>query len=369
MKILITGANGFIAKNLICELKNRGYHDLLLCSRETEILQLQAYILECDMVFHLAGANRPANADGFVKDNVEFTEMIVKHLKDNPRHPGVIFPSSIQACFDNAYGISKKRAENLLMQYARENEAGVWIYRLPNIFGKWCRPDYNSVVSTFCYHISRDQEIVLHDRNTPLTLIYIDDLVDTFIQILEKNTQTGVKYCNVGKEYHIKLEELADMIKSFKILRNDLGLPNLMDELTKKMYSTYMSYLPFDMFKYPLRMHEDNRGSFTEFMHTESSGQVSVNITKPGIMKGNHWHHTKVEKFLVVNGQALIQFRHVLTGEKVEYYVTGDKLEVVEIPTGYVHSITNIGNSELVTIIWANENFDMERPDTFYEGA
>ena len=367
MKILITGSEGFIAKNLIVELKNRGYNNLLLVDRKTEEEIIKNYAVECDVLFHLAGVNRPEKEEEYSSGNVDVTEKLITYLKKNPKKVHIIFSSSIQADRENAYGVSKRKAEMLLQNYVSSGKATLSIYRLPNVFGKWCKPYYNSVVATFCYNIARGKEIQIHNPDAKIELIYIDDVIHTWIQRIEEHEKLYEQNPKVEGSFFLTVGELANLIDMFSKYQDNCSLPNLSNETVKKLYSTYLSYQPPEQLKYSLIMNEDNRGSFTEFLKTESFGQVSVNVTKPGIVKGNHWHHTKVEKFLVVRGTALIKLRHILTNEKVEYKISGDKLEVIDIPVGYTHSIANIGTEDLVTIMWANEIFNKEKPDTYYE--
>jgi dTDP-4-dehydrorhamnose 3,5-epimerase-like enzyme/histidinol phosphatase-like PHP family hydrolase len=278
----------------------------------------------------------------------------------------VMLASSIQAELDNPYGVSKKAGEELLFRYAEETGARVYVYRFPNVFGKWCRPNYNSAVATFCYNIAHDLPIQVNDPNVMMTLVYIDDVVDELISALAGNPTQEGKYCKVPIEYKITLGEIVELIYSFRESRRNLQVPDMGDAFTKKLYATYLSYLPENNFSYPLKMNVDQRGSFTEFLKSPDRGQMSVNISKPGITKGNHWHHTKNEKFLVVHGKGVIRFRKIDEKEIHEYYVSGDKLEVVDIPVGYTHNIENLGDTDMVTIMWANEAFDLDKPDTYF---
>lgn len=366
MKILVTGAKGFVGKNLIAELRNRGYKDIFEYSRDIDKSLLDKYTKECEFVFHLAGVNRPKDQKEFMEGNFGFTSELLDLLKKHDNKAPVLITSSIQAERDNPYGKSKKAAEDLLFTYGEDTEAKVLVYRLANLFGKWSRPNYNSVVSTFCYNIARGLDIQINDPEVELELCYIDDVVKEFIKAMEGNPTVEGKFCIVPVAHKIKLGKLAELIQGFKESRNDLSIPNMNDPLTKKLYSTYLSYLPEDSFSYELKMNVDDRGSFTEFIRTPERGQVSVNISKPGITKGNHWHHTKNEKFLVVSGEGLIRFRKIDSDEIIAYRVSGEKLEVVDIPTGYTHSIVNVGDTDMVTIMWANECFDPENPDTYY---
>lgn len=366
MKILVTGAKGFVGRNLVAELKNRGFENIYEVTRNTDLVLLDQFTSDCDFVFHLAGVNRPKNEEEFMEGNFEFTSQLLKMLQKHNNKAPILLSSSIQAERDNAYGKSKKAGEDLLFNYSKELGIPVYIYRLPNLFGKWSKPNYNSVVATFCHNIARNLEIQINDPNVELNLCYIDDVLDEFVRALEGNPTKQGKYCIVPISHKIKLGELANLIKSFKESRQNLYVPNMEEEFTKKLYSTYLSFLPEDEFSYELKMHTDERGSFTEFLKSKDRGQVSINISKPGITKGNHWHHTKNEKFLVVSGEGLIRFRHIESNEIIEYRVSGEKLEVVDIPVGYTHSIVNVGETDLVTVMWANECFDPEKPDTYF---
>ncbi|SFC52561.1 UDP-2-acetamido-2,6-beta-L-arabino-hexul-4-ose reductase [Bacillus sp. OV322] len=366
MKILVTGAKGFVGKNLIAELKNKGYDDIFEFARESEPFLLEKYTKECDFVFHLAGVNRPEDEDEFMEGNYGFTSHLLELLMKNNNKAPVLLTSSIQAEKTNPYGKSKKAGEDLLFNYYYETDVNVYVYRLSNLFGKWSKPNYNTVVATFCHNIARGLDIQINNPDAELELCYIDDVLDEFIRALEGNPTTQNDFCIVPVTQNIKLGELANLIKSFKECRTNLDIPNMENALTKKLYSTYLSFLPKDQFSYDLKMNRDHRGSFTEFMRTPERGQVSVNVSTPGITKGNHWHHTKNEKFLVVSGEGLIRFRKIGSEEIIEYRVSGEKFQVVDIPTGYTHSIVNVGERELVTVMWANECFDSEKPDTYF---
>ena len=365
MNILVTGAKGFIGKNLVCELKNQGYHEIMEYDLETDPSLLNAYAAKCDFVFHLAGVNRPKNPEEFMEGNFNFTAALLNLLKMHHNTAPVMLSSSIQAALDNPYGRSKKEGENLLFSYAKETGAKILVYRFPNVFGKWCRPNYNSVIATFCNNLANDIPIQVNDPNTDLNLVYIDDIVAELIRALNGKENRSGAFCAAPVFYTVKLGQVARLIQSFKDSRSDLTVPDMGDAFIKKLYSTYLSYLPKDEFSYPLDMHTDGRGSFTEFIRTPERGQFSVNISHPGIVKGQHWHHTKNEKFLVVSGKGLIQFRKVGSNEVIDYHVSGEQLEVVDIPTGYTHNIINEGDTDLVTLMWANEPFDPEHPDTY----
>ena len=366
MKILITGAKGFIGKNLVAELKNRKYTDIFEYNRDTEPNKLDEYCKEADFVFHLAGVNRPKDQSEFMEGNFGFTSTLLDTLKKYKNTCPVMISSSIQAELDNPYGKSKRAGEHLLFNYSKETGAKVLVYRFPNVFGKWCRPNYNSAVATFCHNIANDLPITVNDPSVVMNLVYIDDVVNELINALDgKENKNGV-FCEVRVFHTVNLGDITDLIYSFRKSREERSIPDMSNEFTKKLYSTYLSYLPEGKFSYELKMNVDNRGSFTEFIKTPDRGQVSVNISKPGITKGNHWHHTKNEKFLVVSGKGVIRFRKIDSDEVLEYCVSGDKMEVVDIPTGYTHNIENLGDTDMVTIMWANEQFDPERPDTYY---
>lgn len=366
MKILVTGANGFVGRNLIAELNNRGYKDIYKFDIDTDKELLDEYVKNCEFVFHLAGVNRPKDEKEFMEGNFGFTSELLDLLKKHNNKSPILITSSIQAERDNPYGNSKRAGEELLFNYSKESGAKVLVYRLPNLFGKWSRPNYNTVVATYCHNIARGLDIQVNNEDAELTLCYIDDVLEEVIRALEGNETRNGKYCCVLVTHKIKLGDLADRIRSFKESRKDLSIANMEDELTKKLYSTYLSFLPEDEFSYDLKMNCDNRGSFTEFIRTPERGQVSVNVAKTGITKGNHWHHTKNEKFLVVSGTGLIRFRKISSDEIIEYKVSGEKLQVVDIPTGYTHSIVNIGDTDMVTVMWANEAFNPEKPDTYF---
>jgi len=366
LKILIIGASGFIGKNLVAELKNRGYEDLLLFTRENSLDDLKDYTKECEFIFHLAGINRPEKEEEYFAGNFGFTAKLLEYLQFNKNGSPVLFTSSIQAETLNAYGGSKKASEDLLFNHSEETGAQVYVYRLPNLFGKWSKPNYNTVVATYCFNVARNISIKVNDPEALLTLCYIDDVVQEFIDALEGSPTRQSQYCAVQETYSIMLGELAKLVESFKESRVKLSVSNMENDLTKKLYSTYLSFLPKDQFSYDLKMNVDNRGSFTEFIRTSDRGQVSVNVSKPGITKGNHWHHTKNEKFLVVSGSGLIRFREVHSEEIIEYKVSGEKLQVIDIPVGYTHSIVNNGPGDMVTVMWVNECFNPEKPDTHY---
>lgn len=367
-KILITGAKGFIGKNLTAELKNRGYDTVYPCDVETTEEELERYVKDCTFVFHFAGVNRPKDESEFTTGNTIFSETLIRLLEKEGRNVPVLMSSSIQAALDNPYGISKKAAEDALFRHEKESGSKVMIFRLPGVFGKWCRPNYNSVVATFCHNIANGLPIEVHDPKRELELVYIDDVIIAFIDAMEQLPKADADgFHHVKITHRITLGDLAERIGAFPDLRQNLGVPDFSDPLTYKLYSTYLSYLAEDDFSYPLTMKCDNRGSFTEFIRTPDRGQVSVNVAKPGITKGNHWHHSKNEKFLVVKGEADICFRKVGEEKVITYHVSDQELTVVDIPTGYTHCITNTGEEDLITVMWASEAFDEKHPDTFFE--
>lgn len=374
MKILVTGAGGFIGKNLTAALRSMGRHEALAFRSEDRGEQLQTYCSECDFVFHLAGVNRPKSDEEFETGNTVFTRKLTDCLTEGSRCP-VVFASSIQAELNNPYGRSKRAAEAILQAYGEKTGAPVYLYRLPNVFGKWCRPNYNSAVATFCHNTANDLPIQINDPAVPMELVYIDDVVEEFLQALRgcgHRAEDGTY--RVPVVHRASLGWIAETILSFPKLRESLEVPKLDNPLTKKLYSTYLSYLPAERFACDLKMNEDPRGSFTELIRTPDRGQFSVNISRPGVTKGQHWHHTKNEKFIVVKGEALIQLRRV--GAQAdgtpypveEFRVSGRRIQAVEMIPGYTHNIINLSQTEeLVTLMWANEPFDPARPDTFFE--
>lgn len=379
MKILITGAKGFVGKNLVKTLENiRDGKDRRFSINEditifeydidTPQSELDKYTKECDFVFHLAGVNRPENEEEFMKGNFGFTSVLLDKLKENKNSSPILITSSIQASLDNPYGKSKKAGEDLLFGYGKDENVKVCVYRLPNVFGKWCRPNYNSAVATFCNNIAHNLPITVNDRNYMMNLVYIDDVVNEFIAALTgKGNLKDDGFHYVPVVHQATLGKIVDLLYSYRESRENKQIPYLADNsFEKKLYSTYLSYLPEDEFSYPLKMNCDERGSFTEMFKSHEHGQVSINISKPGITKGNHWHHTKNEKFVVVSGKGVIRFRKVGDDKVIEYFVSGEKIEVVDIPVGYTHNIENLGDTDMVTVMWCNECFDPEKPDTYF---
>ena len=379
--ILITGAGGFVGKNLVAELSARGYSALLCFEKEDTPDTLDEYCRKAAFVVHLAGVNRPKDPSEFYAGNSGLTDLLLSDLEAAGNACPVLVTSSVQAALDNDYGRSKLQAEEAIFAHGQRVGAPVYVFRMEGVFGKWCRPNYNSVVATFCHNVARGLPIQVRDPDFALPLVYIDDVVACILDAMEKGeaVRDGEGRCRIHPVHTVTLGQLAGTIQNFAKARGGAaaralgadGLPTLaVPELAagsfeKKLYSTYLSYLPTDEFAYDLNMHCDARGSFTEFLRTPERGQVSVNISKPGIVKGNHWHHTKNEKFLVVKGEGIIRFRQIFSDEVIEYRVSGDKLQVVDIPCGYTHNIENVGEGDMVTVMWANEAFDPGHPDTY----
>lgn len=396
MKILITGAKGFVGRNLVENLKNIKYgknrtrdlkiDEIFEYDIDTDPNLLDGFCKEADFVFNLAGVNRPKDQSEFMEGNFGFASTLLETLKKHKNNCPVMLSSSIQATLigrygESDYGKSKLAGEELFFNYSKETGAKVLIYRFPNLFGKWCRPNYNSAVATFCNNIANDLPIQVNDRNTKLELLYIDDLVEEMLDALEGkehhcefdglNTvaKEDGKYCFVPTTHQVTLGEIVDLLYSFNDQPKTLVIPEIPNNsFAKKLYSTYLSYLPKEKVSFSLKMNVDGRGSFTELLKSEKCGQVSINISKPGITKGQHWHNTKWEFFIVVAGHGLIQERKIGTDEVIEFEVSGDKIEAIHMLPGYTHNIINLSETEnLVTVMWANESFDPNKPDTFFE--
>ena len=396
MKILITGAKGFVGRNLVTSLENIrdgkdrtrsiAVDEIYEYDIDTEPSLLDEYCRDCDFVFNLAGVNRPKNDEEFMDGNFGFASILLDTLKRYNNTCPIMLSSSIQATLvgryaGSEYGRSKLAGEELFFNYARETGARVLIYRFPNLFGKWCRPNYNSAVATFCHNIANDLLVQVNDRSTELELLYVDDLVDEMIDALSGHEHhcefDGVdavgdengRYCHVPTTHKATLGEIVDLLHSFRDQPSTLIMPEIPNNsLAKKLYSTYLSYLPKEKTIFPLKMNIDERGSFTELLKTDKCGQFSVNISRPGITKGQHWHHSKWEFFIVVSGHGLIQERKIGTDEIIEFEVSGKKIEAVHMLPGYTHNIINLSDTEdLVTVMWANESFDPNHPDTFFE--
>ena len=384
MNILITGANGFVGKNLTAALKNirdgkdrthpeLKIEEIYIYDIDSTHDELDLYCQKADFVFNLAGVNRPQNVEEFMQGNFGFANTLLETLKKYKNTCPVMLSSSVQATlegrYNNDYGRSKKAGEDLFFEYAKKTGAKVLIYRFPNLFGKWCRPDYNSVIATWCYNIANDIDINVNNGATQLELLYIDDLIDEMILCLSGNEHKMGDFCVCPITHKISLGEIAELLYSFKNQIETLLMPEIpLNSFAKKLYSTYLSYLPVEKIKFSLKMNKDERGSFTELLKTEKCGQFSVNISKPGVTKGQHWHNTKWEFFIVVKGKGLIEQRKIGTDEIIAFEVSGEEIEAVHMLPGYTHNITNLSHSEdLVTLMWANEQFDTNRPDTFFE--
>ena len=369
--ILITGAGGFVGKNLVATLRTAGYTDLMLFEKDDTPETLADYCRRAAFVVHLAGINRPTDPSEFYTGNAGLTDTLLANLEAAGNTAPVLVTSSTQAELDNDYGKSKRQAEEAIFAHRRRTGATVYVFRMPGVFGKWCRPNYNSVVATFCHNVAHGLPIQVRDSAFSLPLVYIDDVVACILAAFDGDVmmdRSATPICHMHPIYEVTLGRLAELIQGFAAGRTSLAVPDLAPgSFEKKLYSTYLSYLPSDQFSYPLEMHTANRGSFTEFLRSPERGQVSINISHPGIVKGNHWHHTKNEKFLVVKGEGVIRFRNIFSKEVIEYHVSGDKLEVVDIPCGYTHNIENVGTEDMVTVMWANEAFDPDHPDTFFE--
>ena len=369
--ILITGAGGFVGKNLVATLRTAGYTDLMLFEKDDTPETLADYCRRAAFVVHLAGINRPTDPSEFYTGNAGLTDTLLANLEAVGNTAPVLVTSSTQAELDNDYGKSKRQAEEAIFAHRRRTGAMVYVFRMPGVFGKWCRPNYNSVVATFCHNVAHGLPIQVRDSAFSLPLVYIDDVVACILAAFDGDVmmdRSATPICHMHPIHEVTLGRLAELIQGFAAGRTSLAVPDLAPgSFEKKLYSTYLSYLPSDQFSYPLEMHTDNRGSFTEFLRSPERGQVSINISHPGIVKGNHWHHTKNEKFLVVKGEGVIRFRNIFSKEVIEYHVSGDKLEVVDIPCGYTHNIENVGTEDMVTVMWANEAFDPDHPDTFFE--
>jgi UDP-2-acetamido-2,6-beta-L-arabino-hexul-4-ose reductase len=364
MKILVTGAQGFMGKNLCARLAERPDIEVFRFTRKSSHEQLGQFVSQADFIFHLAGVNRPQDFAEFEKGNLELTSTLAEFILASGRRIPIVFASSIQAERDNPYGRSKLAAEDVLRRLAGQSDTPVYIFRLPNVFGKWCAPDYNSVVATYCHNIARDLPIRIDNPDVELTLQYIDDVMEKFLSLIDCPPGGDILQ-HVTPEYQISLGDLAACIKSFSSSRNELVVGAVGAGLTRALYSTYVSYLPPADFSRVVPIHGDARGVFVEMLKTENSGQFSYFTAHPGITRGGHYHHSKTEKFLVVKGKARFGFRHLVTDEYRAIYTTGDKPEVVDTVPGWTHDITNVGDDEMIVMLWANEIFNRERPDTY----
>lgn len=364
MRVLITGANGFIGKNLLVHLKEKSGFELVPYTRDNAPEDLSGMLDGVDWVVHLAGINRPDDPSEFISGNTRLTQALCEAVASSGRQIPIIYSSSIQADRDNDYGKSKRDAEEALLSLNRSTGNPVYVYRLPNVFGKWARPNYNSAVATFCHNIARDLPVQVNDPNALIKLVYVDDVVASFLRLLEGSGATG-PFVDVEPSYQIAVGDLADQLYRFKATRDNLVTEPVGTGLVRALYSTYVSYLPPEKFTYKVAQHGDERGVFVEMLKTPDAGQFSYFTAHPGVTRGGHYHHSKTEKFLVIKGDACFRFRNMLTGEFYELMTSGGSPEVVETVPGWTHDITNVGDDELVCMLWANEIFDRENPDTF----
>jgi UDP-2-acetamido-2,6-beta-L-arabino-hexul-4-ose reductase len=363
MRIVVTGADGFVARNLRVHLGERGHRDVVGINRATGLDAMRGALAAADFVYHLAGVNRPADPAEFSSGNAGFTRLLCDELARTGRAVPVAFASSTQAELDNPYGRSKREAEETLLRHARDTGARVHLLRLTNVFGKWCRPDYNSVVATFCHNIARGLPISVNDPAAPLRLVHVDDVVSTLIGLLDA-PQAAAGFVAAGPVHATTVGDVARILQEFADSRSSLSMPPVGTGLVRALYATYVSYLPPGSFAYDLPRHEDPRGVFVEVLKTPDCGQFSYFTAHPGVTRGEHYHHSKTEKFLVIRGTARFGFRHVLTGETFELVTRGDEARVVETVPGWTHDVTNVGDCEMIVMLWANENFDRHRPDT-----
>ncbi|WP_028862357.1 UDP-2-acetamido-2,6-beta-L-arabino-hexul-4-ose reductase [Psychromonas aquimarina] len=363
MKILVTGADGFIGRNLCVFLKEAGYESLSTITLDDSKEDILNKVEQADFIYHLAGINRPESEDEFKKGNTDLTVLIVDQLVSCGKKTPIVLTSSIQASLDNAYGASKAGAEEVLKDYREKTGTEVYIYRLPNVFGKWCRPNYNSAVATFCYNTINDLPITIHNADAQLNLVYIDDVCKNFVRLLEGSIVNS-QYCEISPIYRTTVGEVVDLLTKFKGSRDSIVTEKVGTDFIRALYSTYLSYFEPSQFSYSVTRHGDERGTFVEMLKTKDSGQFSFFTAHPGITRGGHYHHTKTEKFLVIKGKASFKFKHIITGESYELLVDGEESQIVETAPGWSHDITNIGEDELIVMLWANEIFDRENPDT-----
>lgn len=365
INVLVTGAGGFIGKNLIDRLQREQGISIKQYFRGDDLSLLKEYLNDADFIYHLAGVNRPQQNADFTRVNKGLTEQMVNYLKVKEKTPKIVFSSSVHATSDTPYGVSKKAAEEVLKNFSNETGAEVYIYRLPGVFGKWSKPHYNSVVATFCHEISHDNEIEIHDAEKALELVYIDDVIDDFINCLTQEKTERKFYYHIKQTFHTSVSELTHKLYEIKDMRKSLIIPDLSDKLTKYLYSTYLSYLAENNFSYDLPVHQDERGSLIELIKSHQTGQVFMSTSRKGVIRGNHYHHTKVEKFCLIKGAANIKFRKIGANEVITYRVSDQNIEMVDIPPGYTHSIENITDEEMIVLFWANEIFNPDNPDTF----
>lgn len=374
--ILVTGSKGFVGKNLIVSLKQIDNYKIIEIDSSSSETDLKLAINDADFIVHLAGVNRPKEISEFYSGNNGLTKKIVDYLIESNKKTPILITSSIHAESNTDYGISKKKSEDILIEYSKKYESNIYIYRLPNLFGKWCKPNYNSAIATFCHNIANDLEVWIKDPDIELELVYIDDLINSILECIENDPieynnliysrKLNNNFYEVNTKYKKTLGSIVDSINMFKSMRETLILPDLSDGFNKALYSTYLTYLDKNKFSYNLIKNKDDRGWLAELIKSKSFGQIFISKTKPGITRGNHWHHTKTEKFLVVQGDAVVRFRRVDENDVIEYLVNGESPEVIDIPPGYTHSIENIGKDDVITLFWSNEIFDVENPDTYF---
>jgi UDP-2-acetamido-2,6-beta-L-arabino-hexul-4-ose reductase len=366
MKVLVTGAKGFIGKNLVVVLKRRVDFDVIEHDLDSPVGLLEEGLAQADVIYHMAGVNRPERVEEFSSGNFDLTRQVCDGLRRLGRTPLLVLSSSTQAALDNPYGLSKHKAEEAVFGFGRETGASVFVFRLHGVFGKWCRPNYNSVVATFCHNIACNLPIAISDPARKIELVYVDDVIRAFIGVMDGLLPVSDgKYYLVEPTYRIFLGALAEMIKGFRDSRVSLVLPDISDPFVRALYATYLSYLPADSFAYALTQRIDPRGELAELLKSPHIGQIFVSRTRPGITRGNHYHDTKVEKFVVLEGDAVIRFRHILGGDVIEYPVSGREFRVVDIPPGHTHAIENVGQIDLIVLFWADEIFDPNIPDAF----
>ncbi|MNZ68549.1 GDP-6-deoxy-D-talose 4-dehydrogenase [compost metagenome] len=363
-KVLITGANGFVGKNLVAYLSERSDVEVLHFTREESLDNLSVLVAQVDFVFHLAGVNRPQDPQEFQSGNTDLTRALCESIVGSGRQIPLLYTSSIQAELDNPYGVSKRGAEDVLLHLAAGHGSVVHLFRLPNVFGKWALPNYNSAVATFCHNIARDLPIQINDPQARINLVYIDDVIEHFIAVMDGKL-AGEAFVSIEPQYSITVGELAEQLERFRDSRKTLITEPVGTGLVRALYSTYLSYLPRERFTYEVPKYGDARGVFVEVLKTQDSGQFSFFTAHPGITRGGHYHHSKTEKFLVIKGKACFRFRHIVSGEFYELFTDGEQPEIVETVPGWTHDITNIGSEEMIVMLWANEIFDRERPDTY----
>ena len=364
MNILVTGAAGFIGRNLCVFLNEAGFSNIQQITLDDNEISIVEKVKSADFIYHLAGVNRPKNDDEFKKGNTDLTQQIINTLIAAERKTPIVLTSSIQAELDNPYGASKAGAELAVADYQKKTGAWTYVYRLPNVFGKWCRPNYNSAVATFCYNTLNDLPITINNPYAALSLVYIDDVCQSFVGLLSNTTQSTEQYSYVEPVYQTTVGDVASLLTEFKESRISMVTTKVGEGFVRALYSTYVSYLAPDQFAYSVKRHSDERGTFVEMLKTKDSGQFSFFTAHPGITRGGHYHHTKTEKFLVIKGKASFKFRHITTDESYELIVDGEESRIIETAPGWSHDVTNIGENELVVMLWANEIFDRDKPDT-----